>query len=49
MACIELILNFVKNSFTYEKLISDTLFLPLGLALLAFEISDKRLSEIFGF
>ena len=30
MACIELILYFVKNSFTYEKLIFDTPFLPLG-------------------
>ena len=48
MACIELIRYFVKNSFTYEKLIFDTIFLPLRswLALKAFEISDKRLSEI---
>ena len=30
MACIELILYFVKNSFTFEKLTFDTLFLPLG-------------------
>ena len=41
---MELILDFVKNSFTYEyeKLIFDTLFKPLGSWLLRYKPSKFR-------
>ena len=48
MACTEMILYYVKISFTYKKLVFDTLFLQLGSEKLktSDRLSDPRMIEV---